>query len=81
MLPVSWKSSTEHDDNTHHIGVLFMTETTTAKTAYAAELLAASLMIQQLCKEAYIVENLEEHRLKLELLASIVTSTFSPAEA
>ena len=58
-----------------------MTETTIAKTAYAAELLAASLMIQQLCKEAYIVENLEEHRLKLELLETIVTSTFSPAEA
>ena len=55
--------------------------TTMSKTAQAVELLAASILINELCKDAYVGENLAEHRLKLDMLATIVASTFSPAEA
>ena len=55
--------------------------TTLSKTAQAIELLAASILINELCKDAYVVENLAEHRLKLDMLATIVASTFPPAEA
>ena len=58
-----------------------MNETTLSKTAHAIERLAASIIINELCKDAYIVENLEQHRLKLDMLATIVAATFSPAEA
>ena len=58
-----------------------MNETTLSKTAHAIERLAASIIINELCKDAYIVENLEQHRLKLDMLATIVAATFFPAEA
>ena len=56
-------------------------ETTISKTTQSAELLAASIIIHELCKNAYVVENIDEHRLKLDMLATIVMSTFKPAEA
>ena len=59
----------------------FFMNTTLSKTAQSAELLAASIIINELCKDAYVVENLEEHRLKIDMVATIVTSTFQPAEA
>ena len=66
--------------------------TTIAKTARAAELLAASVLINELCKEAATIGNtpinpatefnvLLEYRDMLDTLATIVASTFSPAEA
>ena len=55
--------------------------TTLSKTAQAIELLAASILINELCKDTHVVENPAEHRLKLDMLATIVASTFSPAEA
>ncbi len=67
-------------------------DTTIAKTTQAAELLAASILINELCKEADTVGNtpinpatefnvLLEYRDMLDALATIVASTFSPAEA
>ena len=67
-------------------------DTTIAKTTQAAELLAASILINELCKEADTVGNtpinpatefnaLLEYRDMLDMLATIVASTFSPAEA
>ena len=58
-----------------------MEQTTFSKTAQAVELLAVSILINELCKDAYVVENLEEHRLKLDMLATIILSTYKPAEA
>ena len=58
-----------------------MLQTTLSKTAHAAETLAASIIILELLKDSLVVENLTEHHEKLELLATIVASTFSPAEA
>ena len=66
--------------------------TTIAKTARAAELLAASVLIHELCKEAATIGNtpinpatefnvLLEYRDMLDALATIVASTFPPAEA
>ena len=66
--------------------------TTIAKTARAAELLAASVLINELCKEADTVGNtpinpaieyhvVRQYRDMLDALATIVASTFSPAEA
>ncbi len=56
-------------------------ETTISKTTQSVERLAASIIIHELCKNAYVVENLDEHRLKLDMLATIVMATFKPAEA
>ena len=67
-------------------------DTTIAKTARAAELLAASVLINELCKEADTFGNkpinpatefnvLLEYRDMLDALATIVASTFSPAES
>ena len=58
-----------------------MDKTTLSKTTRAAELLAACMVINELVKDAYIVENLDEHSIKLDLLATLVTGTFTPAEA
>ena len=58
-----------------------MDQTTLSKTARAAELLAACVVINELVKDAYTVDNLDEHSQKLELLATLVASTFTPAEA
>lgn len=69
-----------------------MNETKLSKTAQAAELLAASILINELCKKADTVGNtpinpstefnvLLEYRDMLDVLATIVASTFSPAEA
>jgi hypothetical protein len=64
-----------------------MTETTLSKTARAAELLATSILINQLVKEAenldidYDYDELLQYRNMLDTLATIVASTFSPAEA
>tara|TARA_B100000963_G_C22255626_1_gene506173 strand:- start:366 stop:560 length:195 start_codon:yes stop_codon:yes gene_type:complete len=64
-----------------------MNETTLSKTAQSAETLAASLMIQELIAQA---DNLDidseydvllKYRDMLDILATIVASTFSPAEA
>ena len=69
-----------------------MNETKMAKSAQAAELLAASILINELCKKAHTVGNtpinpateydvLLQYRDMLDVLATIVASTFSPAEA
>tara|TARA_Y100001938_G_C8071602_1_gene423451 strand:+ start:1373 stop:1549 length:177 start_codon:yes stop_codon:yes gene_type:complete len=58
-----------------------MLETTLSKTSQGAELLAASIIINELLKDSYIVDNLTEHHEKLELLATIAMATFPPAEA
>ena len=69
-----------------------MNETKLSKTAHAAELLAASILINELCKEADTVGNtpinptieyhvVRQYRDMLDVLATIVASTFSPAEA
>ena len=69
-----------------------MNETKLSKTAHAAELLAASILINELCKEADTVGNtpinwsdgyhvVRQYSDMLDALATIVTSTFSPAEA
>lgn len=58
-----------------------MTETTLSKTAHAAETLAASLMIHEVIKDVEVSESFKEHAQKSELLATIVMSTFKPAEA
>ena len=58
-----------------------MEQTPFSKTAQAVELLAVSILINELCKEAHVVGNLEEHRLKLDMLATIILSTYKPAEA
>ena len=64
-----------------------MNETTIGKSAQSAETLAASLMIQELIAQA---DNLDidseydvllKYRDMLDILATIVASTFSPAEA
>ena len=61
--------------------------TTIAKTAHAAKTLAASLLIDQLVKEAEDLDIdteydvLLQYRNMLDILATIVASTFSPAEA
>ena len=61
--------------------------TTLAKTAEGAELLAASLLIDQLVKEAEDLDIdteydvLLQYRYMLDALATIVTATFKPAEA
>ncbi len=67
-------------------------DTTIAKTSRAAELLAASILINELCKEADTVGNtpinwsdgyhvVRQYSDMLDALATIVASTFSPAEA
>ena len=56
-----------------------MTETTLSKTAHAAETLAASLMIHEVIKDVEVSESFKAQ--KSELLATIVMSTFKPAEA
>ena len=64
-----------------------MNETTMGKSAQSAELLAASLLINQLVKEAedldidYDYDVLLQYRNMLDALATIVTSTYEPAEA
>ena len=69
-----------------------MNETTMDKSTQSAATLAASLMIQELIKEAATVGNtsinpateydvLLQYRDMLDVLATIVASTFSPAEA
>ena len=58
-----------------------MLETTLSKTAQGVELLAASILILEVLKDVELSESFQEHDAKLELLATIVASTFSPAEA
>ena len=61
--------------------------TTISKAAQSAELLAASLLINRLVKEAedldidYDYDVLLQYRNMLDALATIVTSTYEPAEA
>tara|TARA_Y100001938_G_scaffold147224_1_gene227964 strand:- start:733 stop:924 length:192 start_codon:yes stop_codon:yes gene_type:complete len=61
--------------------------TTISKAAQSAELLAASLLINRLVKEAedldidYDYDVLLQYRNMLDSLATIVTATFKPAEA
>ena len=61
--------------------------TTLTKTAHAAELLGASIIINQLVKEAEDLDIdteydvLLQYRNMLDALATIVTATFKPAEA
>ena len=54
-----------------------MLETTLSKTARAAESLANSIMINHLINTPPTIDDSEY----VELLATIVTSTFTPAEA
>lgn len=58
-----------------------MNQTTLSKTAQGIELLAASIMILEVFKDIELSESFQEHDAKLELLATLVASTFSPAEA
>lgn len=69
-----------------------MNKTTMDKSTQSAATLAASLMIQELIKEADTVGNtpinpaieyhvVRQYRDMLDVLATIVASTFSPAEA
>lgn len=58
-----------------------MLDTTLSKTARAAELLAASIIIHELVKDARHAGSYDLHLERRELLATIVTSTFTPAEA
>ena len=66
--------------------------TTLSKTTQAAELLAASILINELCKEVDTIGNtpinwndgyhvVRQYSDMLDALATIVASTFSPAEA
>ena len=55
--------------------------TALTRTTQSAELLAASVIIHELCKDTEVCENLKEQRLKLDMLATVVTATFKPAEA
>ncbi len=55
--------------------------TTLSKTAQGIELLAASVLILEVLKDVELSESFQEHNAKLELLAILVASTFSPAEA
>ena len=55
--------------------------TTLTKTAHAAELLAASIIINQLVKEARHAGSYDLHLERRELLANVVAATFKPAEA
>jgi hypothetical protein len=58
-----------------------MKKTTLTKTTEAAETLAASVILAHLLKDADVVGNLEEHREKLEMIATLVMASFTPAEA
>lgn len=65
--------------------------TTLTKTAEAAELLAASLLINELCKKVDTVGNkpalinpydvIIQYREMIDTLANVVTSTYEPAES
>ena len=55
--------------------------TTLSKTAQGIELLAASVLILEVLKDVELSESFQEHDAKLELLATLVASTFPPAEA
>ena len=65
--------------------------TTLTKTAEAAELLAASLLINELCKKVDTVGNkpalinpydvIIQYREMIDTLANVVAATFKPAEA
>ena len=55
--------------------------TTLSKTVQGVELLAASVLILEVLKDVELSESFQEHNAKLELLATLVASTFSPAEA
>ena len=69
-----------------------MFNTALSKTTHAAETLAASILINELCKEVDTVGNtpinwndgyhvVRQYSDMLDVLATIVASTFSPAEA
>ena len=57
--------------------------TTIAKTARAAELMAASVLINVMIKdlEADDLITIDEESRRFEILATIIMSTFPPAEA
>ena len=55
--------------------------TTLSKTVQGVELLATSILILEVLKGVELSESFQEHDAKLELLATLVASTFSPAEA
>ena len=55
--------------------------TTLSKTAQAVELLAASILILEVLKDVELSETVEEHTQKSDMLATIIMSTFQPAEA
>lgn len=57
-----------------------MLETTLSKSTQVAELLAASIVINELIKECHKPGTLEEQRQKRELLANIAMSAFNPIE-
>ena len=59
----------------------FFMNTTLSKTAQGIELLATSILILEVLKDVELSESFQEHNAKLELLATLVASTFSPAEA
>ncbi len=55
-------------------------ETTIARTTRAAETLANSIMILELIQSSQHIEGVEQTDM-VELLASLVTATFLPAQA
>lgn len=67
--------------------------TTISKAAQSAELLAASILINELCKKVDTVGNqpinfkstqydvIVQYREMIDTLANVVTSTYKPAEA
>ena len=60
-----------------------MLDTTLSKTARAAELMAAAVLINVMIKdlEADDLITIDEESRRFEILATIVSSTFTPAEA
>jgi len=58
-----------------------MEQTTLSKTARSAELLAASVLINEVVKDIELSETIEERTQKSAMLVAIITTTFSPAEA
>ena len=58
-----------------------MLETALSKTARSIELLAACILINEVVKDVDLSETVEEHTQKSDMLATIIMSTFQPAEA
>ncbi len=58
-----------------------MNETTLSKSSQSAELLAASILLNELVKQTRHAGSYDLHLERRELLATIAMATFPPAEA